>query len=72
MLKKIDPKLQKVIFLCFSERCHGNICILNLIIVVLEFKNRDICLLFAILFSPQISKIYFYQVIPTHEAEIRP
>ena len=64
---KIDPKLQNMIFLCFSERCHGNMCNLN-VIVVLEFISRDLYLLFAILFSSK-SQIQF---LPTHEAEIRP
>ena len=31
-------------------RCHGNMCTLN-VIVVLEFISRDVYLLFAILFS---------------------
>ena len=61
--RKIDPKLQKVVNLCLSERCHGNMCNLN-VIVVLEFIARDLNLLFAIL-----SKIHF---LPTPEAEIRP
>ena len=54
---KIDPKLQKVVFPCFSERCHGNMCNLN-VIVVLEFISRDLYLLFVILLS---SKFNFYQ-----------
>ena len=62
---KIDPKLQKVVFPWFSERCHGNMCNLH-VIVVLEFINRDLYLLFEVLFS---SKLIF---LPTHEAEIRP
>ena len=57
---KIDPKLQKVIFLCFSERCHGNMCNLN-VIVVLEFISRDLYLLFAIGFSSKFQNSFFYQ-----------
>ena len=47
---KIDPKLQKVVFPCFLERCHGNMCNLN-VIVVLEFISRTLYLLFAIRLS---------------------
>ena len=43
--RKIDPKLQNMVFLGFSERCHGNMCNLN-VIVVLEFISRDLYLLF--------------------------
>ena len=64
----IDPKLQKVIFLCFSERCHGNMCNLN-VIVVLEYISRDLYLLFAIRFSSKLQNSVF---LSTHEAEIRP
>ena len=59
---KIDPKLQKVVFRCFSERCHGNMCNLS-VIVVLEFIS------YLQYFYLQNSKI---QSLPTHEAEIRP
>ena len=57
---KIDPKLHKVIFLWFSERCHGNMCNLN-VIVVLEFISRDLYLLFAIRFSSKFQNSVFYQ-----------
>ena len=56
--EKIDPKWQKVVFICFSERCHGNMYNLN-VKVVLEFVSRDLYLLFA-MFSPQNSKIQFF------------
>ena len=65
---KIDPKLQKVVFPCFSERCHGNMSNLNLI-VVLEFISSDLYLLFVILLSSKFQNYFF---LPTHEAEIRP
>ena len=57
---KIYPKLQKVVFLCFSERCHGNVCNLN-VIVVLEFISRGLYQLFAILLSSQFQNSIFYQ-----------
>ena len=57
---KIDPKLQKVVFLCFSERCHGNMCNLN-VIVVLEFISRDLYLLFAIFLSSKFQNSIFHQ-----------
>ena len=68
--EKYTQKLQRVVFLCISERCHGNIRILN-VIFVLEFISRDLYMLFAILFSSrfQNSVVVF---LPTHEAEIRP
>ena len=28
---KIDPKMQKVVFLCFSEYCHDSMCNLNVL-----------------------------------------
>ena len=65
---KIDPKLQKVVFLCFSGRCHGNMRDLN-VMVNLEFISRDLFLLFAIFFSSKSQNSFF---LPTHEAEIRP
>ena len=58
--QKIDPKLQKVVFICFLERCHGNMCNLN-VIVVLEYISRDLYLLFAILFSSKFQNSIFYQ-----------
>ena len=58
--RKIYPKLQKMVFLCFSERCHGSMCNLN-VIVVLEFISRDLYLLFAILFSSKFQNSIFYQ-----------
>ena len=57
---KIDPKLQKVAFPCFSEHCHGNMCNLN-VIVVLEFISRDLYLLFVILLSSKFQNSTFYQ-----------
>ena len=57
---KIDPKLQKVVFPCFSERCHGNMCHLN-VIVVLDFISRDLYLLFVILLSSKFQNSIFYQ-----------
>ena len=39
--EKMDPKVQKVVFLCFSERCHGNMYNLN-VIVVIEFIGSDL------------------------------
>ena len=56
---KIDPKLQKVVFPCFSERCHGNMCNLN-VIVVLEFISRDIYLIFVILLSSKFRNSIFF------------
>ena len=52
--------MQKVVFLCFSERCHGNMYNLN-VIDVLEFISKDIYLLFAILFSSKFQNSFFYQ-----------
>ena len=57
---KIDPKLQKVVFICFSERCHGNMCKLN-VKVVLEFVSRDLYLLFAMFFGLKFQNSIFYQ-----------
>ena len=57
---KIDPKLQKVVFLCFSVRCHGNMWNLN-VIFVLEFIIRDLYLLFAILLSSKFQNSTFNQ-----------
>ena len=56
----VDPKLQKVIFLWFLECCHGNMCNLN-VIVVLEIISRDLYLLFAIRFSSKFQNSVFYQ-----------
>ena len=66
-LCKLDPKLQNVVFVCFSERCHANMCNLQ-VVVVPEFISKDIYLLFAIFFYSKISKFIF---LPTHEAEIK-
>ena len=60
---KIDPKLQKVVFLCFLERCHGNMCNLN-VIVVLEFISRGLNLLFAILLSSKFQNSIFAEIRP--------
>ena len=59
---KIDPKLQNVVFSCFSELCHGNIRNFN-VIVVLEFISRDLYLLFVILLSSKFQNSIFYQHI---------
>ena len=64
---KIDPKLQKVVFLCFSERCHGNICNWN-VIVVLTYKQGYI----PAICNTVLLKIPKFNFLPTHEAEIRP
>ena len=66
---KIDPKLQTVVFLCFSESFHGNTCNLN---VIVEFMARiykrgpipTICNTFLF----KIPKLDF---LPMHEAKIR-
>ena len=65
---KNRSKIEKVVFLCFMERCHGNMCNLN-VIVVLEFISRDLYLLFEILFSSTFQNSFFFL---RHEAEIRP
>ena len=57
---KNRPKMQKVIFLCFSERCHGNMGNLN-VIVVQEYISGDLCLLSAIRFSSKFQNSVFYQ-----------
>ena len=49
-----------MVFLCFSECCHGNICNLN-VIVLLEFNSTDLYLLFAIFFSSKFQNSIFYQ-----------
>ena len=62
-MKKIDPKLQEVVFPCFSERCHGNMCNLN-VIVVLEFISRNIYLLFVLLSSKFQNSIFYQHMRP--------
>ena len=57
---KIDPKLKKGGISMFSERCHGNTCYLN-VIVVPEFISRDLYLLLAILVSSKFQNSIFYQ-----------
>ena len=57
---KSRPKIAKVVFLWFSERCHGNMCNLN-VIDVLEFISGNIYLLFAIRFSSKFQNLFFYQ-----------
>ena len=52
--------LQKVVFPWSSEHCHGNMCNLN-VIVVLEFISRDLYLLFVILLSSKFQNSIFYQ-----------
>ena len=49
-----------MVFLCFSERCHGNMCNLN-VIVVIEFISRDLYLLYVILLSSKFRNSIFYQ-----------
>ena len=56
------PKIAKVVFPCFSERCHGNMCNLN-VIVVLEFINRDLYLLLVILLSSKFQNSIFHHHI---------
>ena len=51
-------KIAKVVFLCFSEHCHGNMCNLN-VIVVLESISRGQYLLFEILFSSKLKQSIF-------------
>ena len=58
--RKVDTKLQKVVFLCFSECCHGNMCNLN-VIVVLEFISRSLYLLFAIPLRSKLQNSIFYR-----------
>ena len=57
---KNTPKIAKSEFLWFSERCHGNMCNLN-VIAVLEFISRDLYLLFAVRFSSKFQNSVFYQ-----------
>ena len=60
---KNRPKIAKSgisVFLCFSERCHGNMCNLN-VTVVLEFLSRGLYLLFAVLLSSKFQNSIFYQ-----------
>ena len=54
------PKIAKSGISMFWERCHGNMCNLN-VIVVLEFISRDLYLLFAILLSSKFQNSIFYQ-----------
>ena len=49
-----------MVFLCFSGRCHGNMCNWN-VIVVLEFISGGLYLLFAILLSSKFQNSIFYQ-----------
>ena len=58
--EKYTQNCKKVVFLCFSERCHGNMCNLN-VIVVLEFISGDLFMLFAILLSSKFQNSIFYQ-----------
>ena len=58
---KIDPKLQKVVFLCFSERCHSNMCNLN-VIGVQEFISRDII---PAICNTSLLKIPKFNFLPT-------
>ena len=63
---KIDPKLQKVVFPCFSERCHGNMCNFN-VIVVLESISSDLYLLFVFVFLFFLIQFYFpFKIISAH------
>ena len=54
MILKKGPKIVKNgLYICFSEHCHGNMCNLN-VIVLLEFISKDLY------FSPQSCKIQFF------------
>ena len=60
MSLKIDIKSAKSVISMFSGRCHGNVHYLNEM-VVLDFKSREIHLLFAIVISSQFQNSIFYQ-----------
>ena len=53
-----------MVFLCFSECCHGNTCNLN-VIAVLEFLSWGLCLLFAILLSSKFQNSIFSSPEPS-------
>ena len=59
-MMKNKPKIAKSGISMFSERCHGNTCNLDEI-VVLEFISRGLYLLFAILLSSKFQNSIFYQ-----------
>ena len=65
--EKKTQNCKKVIFLWFSERCHGNMCNLN-VIVVLEFISRDLYLLFAICFSSKFQNSVFIKIWGRNQA----
>ena len=50
-------------YICFSEHCHGNMCNLN-VIVLLEFISKDL--------YTSLLKVAKFNFLPKHEAEIRP
>ena len=62
MILKKGPTIVKKngMYICFSEHCHGNMCNLN-VIVLLEFISKDLYLLFAILLSSKLQNSIFYQ-----------
>ena len=60
--RKLDPTLQKVVFLCFSGRCNVNMCNLN-VTVVTEFISRYLYQLFAAILFSSIPNFNF---LPTH------
>ena len=57
---KIRPKIaKKVVFLCFSERCHANMCNLQ-VVVVPEFISKDMYLLYAIFSTQNIQNSFVF------------
>ena len=50
-------------YICFSEHCHGNMCNLN-VIVLLEFISKDL--------YTSLLKVAKFNFLPKREAEIRP
>ena len=61
------PKIAKVVFPCFSERCHGNMCNLNDSCARIHTQGPipAIC-------NTSLVKIPKFNSLPTYEAEIRP
>ena len=65
MILKKGPKIVKkmVCIYAFSEHCHGNMCNLN-VIVLLEFISKDL--------YTSLLKVAKFNFLPKPEAEIRP
>ena len=65
MIFKKGPKIVKKngMYICFSEHCHGNMCNLN-VTVLLEFISKDL--------YTSLLKVAKFNFLPKHEAEIRP